>query len=96
MSERLIKCRKLGRDLPGLPKAPFSGELGQMIYNSVSAEAWKMWQDMQIKIINEYRLNLGSKADYERLLEQMQLFLNLKQGSVVEVENAERGRGNRE
>lgn len=93
MSERLIHCVKLGKELPGLDKPPFGGEIGKKIYDSVSKQAWSMWKDdMQIKVINEYRLNMGDKADYERLVEQMMLFLNLKQGDVVEVENAERGR----
>ena len=52
-----------------------------------------MWQDMQIKIINEYRLNLGDKKDYHVLIEQMYLFLNLKSGEVAEVENEDRGKG---
>jgi Fe-S cluster biosynthesis and repair protein YggX len=91
---RTVKCIKLGQDLPALEKPPFSGELGNEIYEKVSAQAWKMWKDdMQIKVLNEYRLNMGDPKDYEALIEQMKLFLNLKQGAAAEVENAERGRG---
>lgn len=93
MAERLVKCTKLGRELPGLEKPPFSGELGQRIYDQVSKQAWSMWKDdMQIKVLNEYRLNMADRKDYETLIEQMLIFLNLKQGSSAEVENAERGR----
>ncbi len=28
---RMVKCVKLGRELPGLDKPPFPGELGQRI-----------------------------------------------------------------
>lgn len=91
---RMVKCAKLGKELPGLEKPPFPGELGQRIYENVSQEAWSMWKDdMQIKVLNEYRLNMGDKRDYEVLLDQMCVFLNLKQGGAAEVENAERGRG---
>ena len=56
-----------------------------------------MWKDdVQIKVLNEYRLNMGDKRDYDVLMEQMALFLNLKEGGAAEVENAERGRGGRE
>jgi Fe-S cluster biosynthesis and repair protein YggX len=90
---RMVVCRKLERELPGLEKPPFGGELGKKIFETISAEAWKMWsQDMQIKVLNEYRLNMGDKKDYEILVDQMLRFLNLKEGDVVEVENATRGK----
>ncbi len=89
----MVVCRKLERELPGLEKPPFGGELGKKIFETISAEAWKMWsQDMQIKVLNEYRLNMGDKKDYEILVDQMLRFLNLKEGDVVEVENATRGK----
>ncbi len=95
MSPRMVFCKKFGKELPGLDKAPFGGEMGQKIFDHISAEAWRAWsQDMQIKVLNEYRLNMGNKEDYQVLVEQMLAFLNLKEGPVVEVENAERGRRN--
>jgi Fe-S cluster biosynthesis and repair protein YggX len=93
MTTRLVLCSKLGKELPGLDKPPFKGPLGETIFQRVSAQAWKSWkEDMQIKVVNEYRLNMGDKKDYEFLLQQMHAFLNLTEGAVVEVENAERGR----
>jgi len=94
MSEvRTVMCSKLGREMPGLEKPPFAGEVGQQIFDKVSAEAWRAWnEDMQIKVLNEYRLNMGDPKDYKVLVDQMMLFLNLKDGEVVEVENEERGR----
>ena len=90
---RTVKCLKLNQELPGLAKPPFPGELGQFIYDNISEQAWLMWKDdIQIKVINEYRLNMGEKNDYNMLIEQMQLFLNLKDGSGVQVGDAERGK----
>jgi len=86
-------CCKLKKELAGLEKPPFPGEMGEKIYQHVSAEAWGMWRnDMQIKVLNEYRLNMGNPKDYQVLVEQMLAFLNLKEGPLAEVENAERGR----
>ena len=94
MTGRKVKCVKLGEELPGLDKPPFAGEIGQRIYENVSERAWKMWRDdMQIKVLNEYRLNMADKKDYQTLVDQMMLFLNLRAGDVVEVENETRGRG---
>ncbi len=94
MEKRQVQCVKLGKLLPGLEKAPFPGEIGKEIYQKISQQAWDSWhKDMQIKVINEYRLNMGDKKDYEVLINQMLAFLNLKGGDVAEVENAERGRG---
>ena len=93
MTKRMVMCCKLGKELPGLEKPPFSGEVGTEIYERVSEEAWRMWKDdMQMKVLNEYRLNLGDPKDYQVLVDQMLLFLKLKEGKVAEVENAERGR----
>lgn len=94
MSKRTVICCKLGKELPGLDKPPFAGEIGQQIYERVSEQAWLSWKDdMQMKVLNEYRLNMGDAKDYQALVEQMLLFLNLKQGTSAEVENAQRGRG---
>ena len=93
MPERTIMCAKFKQNLPGLEKPPFAGELGQKIFEHVSKQAWELWsKDMQIKVLNEYRLNMGNKEDYEVLVQQMLKFLNLEEGPLAEVENAERGR----
>jgi Fe-S cluster biosynthesis and repair protein YggX len=86
-------CSKFKKEMPGLEKPPFPGDVGKRIYESVSAEAWKQWStDVQIKVLNEYRLNMADPRDYQVLVDQMMRFLGLEQGSVAEVENADRGR----
>ena len=52
----MVQCVKLGRELPGLEKAPFPGELGDRIYDNVSAQAWDMWKEHQVLLINHYGL----------------------------------------
>jgi Fe-S cluster biosynthesis and repair protein YggX len=90
---RTVFCAKFKKELPGLEKPPFKGELGERIYNTISAEAWNQWsKDVQIKVLNEYRLNMADPRDYKVLVDQMLRFLGLEQGDVAEVENAERGR----
>lgn len=93
-NERLVNCSKYGKELPGLDKPPFGGDIGKQIFENVSKQAWSEWKDdMQIKVLNEYRLNMANPKDYQTLVDQMLLFLNLKIGKAAEVENAQRGRG---
>jgi Fe-S cluster biosynthesis and repair protein YggX len=82
--ERTVQCLKLNKELPGLPKPPFPGPLGKKIFENISAEAWAMWRDdMQIKVLNEYRLSMSDPAAHQVLLKQMKLFLNLESGEAV-------------
>ena len=95
MSDRKVQCSKLKDLLPALAKPPFAGAVGEEIYNKVSERAWRLWsEDMMIKVINEYRLNLADTADYEKLVKQMRAFLCLDESStqVLAVENPDRGR----
>jgi Fe-S cluster biosynthesis and repair protein YggX len=69
---RIVHCVKLQRDLPGLDEVPFEGHpLGQRIYENVSKEAWRGWVEHMKMIMNEYRLNLGTKEAQEFLIQQM-------------------------
>lgn len=94
MSGRLVICSKLKKEAPALDAPPFGGELGNEIFQKVSASAWNEWKnDMMIKVINEYRLNMGDEEHYKTLMNQMKAFLGLDNSSaVLEVENAERGK----
>jgi Fe-S cluster biosynthesis and repair protein YggX len=57
-----VSCIKLGHKAEGLPKPPFKGELGQRVYDNVSAEAWRQWLEHSKMLINEYRLDLTSES----------------------------------
>jgi len=71
---RMVKCVKLGRELPGLDKPPFPGELGQRIYEHVSKEAYDMWPAQSTLIINHYGLNMADPDARKLLREQMEEF----------------------
>jgi Fe-S cluster biosynthesis and repair protein YggX len=74
MSSRTVHCAKLGKELPGLESAPWPGELGQKIYDQVSAEAWKQWQERQKMILNEYRLMPWQKEAQDLIAKHMEEF----------------------
>jgi len=52
-----VHCIKLDKKLEGLSRAPYPGDLGKRILDSVSKEAWQMWLDHQTMLINENNLN---------------------------------------
>lgn len=71
---RMVQCAKLGRELEGLDKPPFTGELGQRIYDSISKEAWKLWTQHMTMVVNEFRLSMANPDSQKILLEQMEQF----------------------
>ena len=71
---RMVECVKLGRTLPGLEKPPFPGELGQEIFEHVSAEAYDLWQPHMTTIINHYGLNPADPETRKLLRQEMRGF----------------------
>ncbi len=80
--ERKVFCVKLKRELPGLAEPPWPGELGQRIYEQVSAEAWSLWEDRMRIILNEYRLMPFQKEAQDLVARLMVEFL-FTEGAAV-------------
>jgi len=74
MAQRMVKCVKFGRQLPGLEEPPWSGDLGKRIYDNVSQDAWKLWLEHLKMLINEYRLMPATKEAQEFIADQMDRF----------------------
>jgi Fe-S cluster biosynthesis and repair protein YggX len=74
MGDRMVKCVKFGREMPGLDEKPWPGELGDRIYNNVSAEAWRTWEERMKMILNEYRLLPFQKEAQELVATHMEEF----------------------
>jgi len=53
---------------------PFEDELGQKLFDNVSAEAWKLWLEHSKMLINEYRLDLMTPRAQQILREQVEAF----------------------
>jgi Fe-S cluster biosynthesis and repair protein YggX len=77
---RLIHCIKLDRELPGLAKPPFQNEMGQLVYEKVSKEAWDMWLQESVRYINTYRVDLSSREGTEFMLKQLRIWLGMEEG----------------
>ncbi len=68
----MVQCVKLGRELPGLEKPPSLGELGQRIYDNVSQQAWDMWMDYSVILINHHGLSFVDPRAGEFMHQQME------------------------
>src|SRR4051812_43388945 len=73
-SGRMVFCTKFQKELPGLDAPPWPGELGQRIYENISADAWKLWEDRMKMILNEYRLMPWQKEAQELVARHMEDF----------------------
>ncbi|HEY2530958.1 MAG TPA: oxidative damage protection protein [Xanthobacteraceae bacterium] len=72
---RKVQCSFLKREAEGLDYAPYPGELGKRIYNSISKEAWAQWVAHQTMLINENRLTPIEPKARAFLVAEMEKFL---------------------
>ncbi len=81
---RMVECVKLGRTLPGLEKPPFPGELGQRIFENISAEGYALWMPHMTILINHYALNPADPETRAILRKEMDDFFFGENALVVE------------
>jgi Fe-S cluster biosynthesis and repair protein YggX len=64
-----LTCTRCGQ--PGEPapaaRIPFGAALKQRVQEHICAACWKEWEGMEVKVINEYRLNFMDPAHREML-----------------------------
>jgi Fe-S cluster biosynthesis and repair protein YggX len=69
-------CARCGRpDAPSLDRAPLPGKTGQEIQQRVCLSCWGEWQNMEVMVINELKLNFMDPASNETLTRHMREFL---------------------
>ena len=71
---RTVHCVKFDKDLPGLDRVPWKGELGKRVFENVSKDAWKLWLEHSKMVMNEYRLNPLDPNSQKIMEEQMEQF----------------------
>jgi Fe-S cluster biosynthesis and repair protein YggX len=75
MSDRTVHCIKLQRELPALEAPPIPGPVGKRVYEQVSAEAWKLFEEHFIMVTNENRLDLMDDSTNQIFFDQIEQFL---------------------
>jgi Fe-S cluster biosynthesis and repair protein YggX len=84
MPERIVHCRLLKKDLPGLERAPFRNELGQRILEEVSKDGWQMWLKDSVKFINTYRVDLASPEGQKFMANQCAIYFGFEKGEAAQ------------
>jgi Fe-S cluster biosynthesis and repair protein YggX len=74
----IVHCTRCGADAEGLEQPPFPSGFGKEVQESVCKACWTAWEDMRVKVINEYRLNLGTPEHRNMLVNITREFLGLK------------------
>ncbi len=83
MTTRMVQCVKLNKELAGLERPTYPGDLGKRIYLNISQEAWTSWVNHQTMLINEYRLTPVDPKARKFLEEEMEKFLFTDEESVI-------------
>lgn len=73
MAAPMVQCAKLGQELPGIDETTPEGAraiklcrmlggpaFAERVKQHVSAQAWRMWTDHQVMVVNEFRLDPSS------------------------------------
>ena len=71
---RKVFCVKFQKEMPGLDRIPWKGELGKRVFENVSKEAWTLWIEHSKMLMNEYRLNPVDANSQKIMGEQMEQF----------------------
>ena len=72
---RKVFCVKQQRETEGLNFAPWPGELGKRVFESIGQAAWQEWLAHQTMLINENRLSPMDPKHRSFLQAEMEKFL---------------------
>lgn len=81
---RIVHCRKLGKDLPGLDRPPYKSELGKRIFEEISKEAWDQWLAESVRYINTYRVDLASTEGQKFMFKQCAVWFGFEEGDLAQ------------
>src|SRR5260370_12122066 len=69
---RMVHCVKFGKELPGLDRIPWRGELGKRGDENVLKDAWELWLEKSKMVMNKYRLNPHRPTSKKNMEEQIE------------------------
>ena len=76
MIEVCSRCGKSG-EAPPAHRVPFAPAVKERLLASTCGSCWLAWEDMEVKVINEYRLNFLDPEHRATLQRACLEFLNL-------------------
>lgn len=72
-----ITCTRCSRPAAALERTPYPGELGEELQDKVCLRCWEEWQQMEVMVINELRLDFMDPKSQDILVGHMREFLCL-------------------
>ncbi|NIM01301.1 MAG: oxidative damage protection protein [Acidobacteria bacterium] len=75
-----VECSRCKRSADGLERPPLPGEVGQAVAAHTCVACWKEWLAAQVMLINEQGLSPANPEHYQRLVDEMRVFLVLEPG----------------
>ena len=82
MAETTIECARCGRQAPAATGVSWGGKLGEEIQQRICSDCWAEWQDAEVMVINELRLNFMDPESQEILIRHLREFLKLDTGEA--------------
>jgi Fe-S cluster biosynthesis and repair protein YggX len=76
MPQACCRCGQAGEGPPA-HRVPFLPPVKDKVLGSVCGSCWEAWEDMEVKVINEYRLNFLDPEHRAMLQRTCLEFLNL-------------------
>jgi Fe-S cluster biosynthesis and repair protein YggX len=72
-----VTCTRCKLTRPAIEGNPYPGELGEEILQKVCGQCWAEWQQAEVMVINELRLDFMDPRSHDVLVQQMREFLLL-------------------
>ena len=74
-----LTCTRCGQagQAPPPHRVPFAAPVKEKVLASICAACWKEWEEMEVKVINEYRLNYSDREHRAMIQKACLEFLNL-------------------
>ena len=74
-----ITCARCSQtaEPPPAARVPFPGPVKDRVLGAICASCWKEWEGMEVKVINEYRLNFMDPEHRDMLQRACLDFLGL-------------------
>jgi len=76
-----IRCARCGQtaEPPAAHRVPFAASVKDRILATICGGCWKEWEAVEVKVINEYRLNFMDPEHRQMLQQACADFLKLAQ-----------------
>lgn len=81
MSDSTVTCSRCGKTAAPPAQVPYGGALGEEIRTRVCADCWAEWEENEVKVINELRLNFMAPESQDILTRHLREFLLLDAAS---------------